>query len=399
MSDFAFPFHRRSYAEVDTRRIKANFQAMKSLLPEGTFICPMVKANAYGHGDVEVSRALRSAGATHLGVGLIEEGIGLRLSGDVGALLMFGIFEEKSADSILEFDLTPVISEWHQLKSLKDALAKQRPGPARKDQLKVHFKFNTGMNRLGFDVSEAPKLRGWLDENKPFVLEGICTHLLRGDDAGSPGGESESQLAAFAEALSAFRDLPVRPHALNSSGTANLWKRALEHKNLGAGGAWPLGSRPGIAVYGVQPSNDEHVTLPVEPVLSLKSHLVMFHRLKVGERVSYNAIWRAKRDSLIGVVPLGYGDGYFRALSNKSSVLCRGMRAPVAGTICMDYFMVDLTDVERATGAVSVGEPVVLIGEQGGEKILAQELADLIGTIPYEILTNITERVPRVYLK
>lgn len=397
MSDSSLPFqsiHRKTYAEVDTRRIKANFLAIKSLLPDGTFICPMVKANAYGHGDVEVSRILRQAGAHHLGVGLIEEGVGLRTAGDKGSLLMFGIFEKSSAAAILEHDLTPVISDWHQLEALDSVLQIDRDRT-----VKVHLKFNTGMNRLGFDVSQAPRLRGWLNDHRQVHLEGICTHLLRGDDAGAPGGESESQLLEFASALGAFKDLPIQAHALNSSGTVNLWHRVLEKKQLGSGAKWPLGSRPGLAVYGVQPSSDEQVRLPLLPALSLKSHLVMLHRLKVGERVSYNATWRAKRESKIGVVPIGYGDGYFRSLSNKASVLCKGMRAPIAGTVCMDYFMIDLTEIEAKVGPVGVGEQVVLLGEQGHEKILAQELADLVGTIPYEILTNISERVPRVYLK
>lgn len=394
MNHFALPLHRKTFAEVDTRRIRSNFQAVKSLLPDGTFICPMVKANAYGHGDIEVSRALRKAGAPHLGVGLIEEGIGLRSSGDEGSLLMFGLFEKTSAEAILEYDLTPVISEWHQLESLQEVLKSDRD-----QSVKIHLKFNTGMNRLGFDVSQGAKIRSWLNDHRQFHLEGVCTHLLRGDDAGAPGGESESQLLAFAEALSSFKDLPIQAHALNSSGTVNLWHRVLEKKALGPGAKWPLGSRPGLAIYGVPPSSDEKVRLPLQPALSLKSHLVMLHRLKPGERVSYNATWRAKRDSLIGVVPIGYGDGYFRMLSNKASVLCKGVRAPVAGTICMDYFMVDLTEVEAKTGPVHVGEQVVLIGEQGGDRIQAQELSDLIGTIPYEVLTNISERVPRVYLK
>jgi alanine racemase len=403
------PFFRRTYAEVDTTRVAENFRALSGLLPAGEFICPMVKANAYGHGDVEIARALRAAGARHLGVGLIEEGLGLRQAGDEGGLLLFGIFEEGDAETVLEYGLTPVISEWHELESLKKALVRRMYQGVGQSllPLKVHFKFNTGMNRLGFDTDQAPKLREWLDANKAFVLEGVCTHLLRGDDAGIEGGESESQLADFARAFAAFKGLPARPHVLNSSGLANLLSRTQNAKPLSSGAFWPVGTRPGIATYGVQPSNDEGLKLPVKPVLSFKSHLVMLHRLRAGERVSYNATWRATRDSVIGVVPVGYADGYFRALSNKASVLFRGLRAPAVGTICMDYFMVDLTEVEvkthSALGAPQVGEEVVLIGEQSGPfgraTLGAEDVAKWAGTIPYEVLTDISERVPRVYLK
>lgn len=282
MVNVPWHFHRPTYAEIDLRRLVSNFEALRSLFPSGTFICPMVKANAYGHGDVEVSRTLRGAGAEHLGVGLIEEGMGLRLAGDTGSILLFGIFEERSADAVLEFELTSVLSAWHQIEAL-EAAAKRRglTTPA-----KVHLKFNTGMNRLGFSVSEAAKLRARLEGTRALRLEGLCTHLLRGDDAGIPGGESESQLALFAEAVSRFDGMSLQIHALNSSGTANLWKRALEKSRLGTGGRWPLGARPGLATYGIQPTNDSRIELELAPVLELKSRLVTTHQLEVGDRKS-----------------------------------------------------------------------------------------------------------------
>lgn len=366
----------------------------------------MVKADAYGHGAIEVSRALRAAGAPFLGVSLIEEGVELRESGDDRPVLLFGLFGPSSvdaADAILEFDLTPVISEWHQLEALVEALAKsvksrESLGSANRSAVKIHFKFNTGMNRLGFEVDQAPRLEEWLRSHPQFVLEGVCTHLLRGDDAGIPGGESESQLTAFVQAVAAFKGRSFHAHALNSSATVSLWHRVCRKAPLGSGATWPLGSRPGIGLYGILPPTDEGVDVPLVPALRFKSHLVAVRRLKPGERVSYNGRWRAARESLIGVVPVGYGDGYFRLLSGKASVLCRGKRAPVIGTICMDYFMIDLTEVARQAGPVEAGEEIVLIGEQQGERILARELAELAGTIPYEILTNISRRVPRVHV-
>ena len=227
-----------------------------------------------------------------------------------------------------------------------------------------------------------PQLAEFLRTHRDFKLEGVATHLLRGDDAGIPGGESESQLTAFAEAASHFQEFKPQLHALNSSGTLSLWHRVLEKSPLGKGGQWPLGSRPGLAIYGVNPSTREHVTASLRPVISLKSGLVRLHRLKVGDRVSYGPTWRAARPSTIGVVPMGYGDGYFRSLSNRASVLCRGEKVMIAGTVCMDYFMIDLTDLEEKTGSIALGEEIVLMGEQanqegGVQKITAQDLADL----------------------
>ena len=378
--------------EIDLRALESNYRFLRSLLPADAFFCPLIKANAYGHGDIEVAKRLRTAGCTHYGVALLEEAIGLRESGDTGKILVFGLFDPASAHVIFDFGLTPVVSEWHQLEALEKIAVARNVGA-----VEIHIKFNTGMNRLGFDVDQAPGLRKWLDTHKRFKLEGICTHLLRGDDAGAPGGESESQMKAFAEALAPFKGLGAKAHALNSSGTANLWKRVLDHKDLG-GAFWPLGARPGISLYGIQPSNDEGARLNLKPVLSLKTKIVTMHRLQTGDRLSYNATWRASKPSLIAVLPIGYADGYMRLLSNKASVLCRGRRAPVAGTVCMDYIMVDLTEVEAATGPIGVGEDIVLIGEQGSERILAQELADLVGTIPYEILTGMGARIPRKYV-
>ena len=391
-------FYRPTVAEVNLARIQFNFRAFRDLLPRDSFICPMIKADAYGHGDVEVGRALRQAGAQILGVNLLEEGVGLRRAGDRGEILTFALFDESAALAVLEFSLTPVVSDWYQLEAFEKVL-KRRAG-THQSKPKIHFKFNTGMSRLGFSVSEAKKLRAWLD-GRGLQLTGICTHLLKGDDAGVAGGESEKQFRLFSEALGAFADLKPIAHALNSSGLINLATRVNAKKSLGEGftglASWPLGARPGIGIYGVAPSNDEGVNLDLQPALTLKSRLAVVHQIRSGEGVSYGATWRAKRDSVIGVIPVGYADGYLRLLSNKAPVLCRGQRASVTGIVCMDFTMIDLTDVVSKTGPVSAGEEVVLIGEQAGQEITAQDLATLVGTNPYEILTNISRRVPRTY--
>jgi alanine racemase len=391
---------RPTRAVVNLSRVRANFRLLRKIaqaplaLGSPVFQCPMVKANAYGHGDIGVSRALRAEGAEFLGVALTEEGVRLRENADRGGILVFGAFStEAEAKEMLNRRLTPVVGDWAQLDALKSALS------AVEERVEVHFEFNTGMNRLGFEYSEAPRVRQWLDAHPRFKLQGVCTHLLRGDDASSSAefGESysDTQLRNFKSVLDAFRGLKFFTHVLNSSGSAAFWKRDSNILKEYA----PLGARPGIAIYGIEPSSEKDLQLGLQPVLSWMSRLVHVHHIAQGSIVSYNATWKASRASLIGVVPVGYADGYSRALSNRGSVLCRGYRVPIVGTVCMDYFMVDLTDVEAATGPIDQGENILLIGEQNGAAITAQEIADLRGTIAYEVLTNISERVPRTYVE
>jgi alanine racemase len=385
--------HRRSYARVDLGNLAKNFQTLRGLLPEGSFVCPMVKANAYGHGDVEVSRRLEKEGAKQLGVALVEEGIKLRKAGIKIPILVFSLFEDFSVPVMLENNLTPVASQWSQLEKLNELVKKP---------IDLHIKFNTGMTRLGFAVSDASKLREWFEANPKLKLKGVSTHLLRGDDAGIPGGDSESQLIRLEEAAKAFSGMNVIVHALNSSGAVTMHARLKNKKAMAKGVQWPMGARFGIALYGGIPSSLETNDVQLKPVMSLRSHIALTHKIPAGEKVSYNAIWKATRPSVIGVVPMGYADGFPRIYSNNAEVLCRGKRVPVVGTVCMDYFMVDLTDIVGADIAGAspelVGEEVVLFGSQGSDTISAEELAKRASTISYEVFTRISDRVPRQYV-
>ncbi len=387
---------RPSIAEIDLSAVQANFLVLRGFVDPAAFFCPMIKANAYGHGDREVANALRIAGARHLGVALIEEGIKLRKNGDREDLLVFGVFsDEVSAQAMIDHELTTVLSDWSQLDALEKVALKST---LKKAKPKVHLKFNTGMNRLGFAIEEAPRLRERFANHSSLELEGVCTHLLRGDDAGVAQGDSQSQFVQFAKVMSAFRGLKVHAHALNSGGTVGVWKRALSQEGLRKEEVGPLGARPGISIYGVQAAADPALAVDLKPVMSLKSRIVLTKKVAKGDVVSYGATWRADRPSLIGVIPFGYADGWARALSNKGSVLCRGQRVPIAGIVCMDYFMVDLTDVADLKAPVQNGEEVVLIGEQKGQRILAEDVAQMTGTIAYEVLTRVSDRVPRRFI-
>lgn len=387
--------YRRSLAEIDLRRIKDNFIRFRDAKAPGAFICPMVKANAYGHGATHVAKALRSAGAKYLGVALVEEGEELRRAGDRDPILVFGPVDREAAETVVRESLTVVVSEWDHLDVIEQA--RNQLGETR---VSVHAEFNTGMNRLGFEVNEAAKVREWFKANSNMKLEGICTHLLRGDDAGADEGESATQLRRFYEVSQAFSDMPALiRHGLNSSAVINLVGQTQASDPKFFEFVTSLGARPGIGLYGYGGKNDEGHTLGLKPVMSLRTHIISLHRVAKDARVSYGPTWKAPRESLIGVLPFGYADGYRRGLTNKSSVLYNGHRVPQVGTVCMDYFMIDLTDVEsKLKVPAKVGDEVFLMGEQGTERITADNLAEWAGTISYEILTGIGKRVPRVFL-
>ena len=384
--------HRQSFAEVNLAHLKHNSELMYEISGRPKFFCPMVKANAYGHGDVQVAEALVGPKVSHLGVGLVEEAIRLRENNIRAPLLSFGMFDPVSCSAIIENDIIPVISDLPELEFLNEKLSKL---PNRR--LKIHLKFNTGMNRLGADISDADRILRFLRDNRKFQLEGICTHFLNGEDAGDPEGQSAVQLKKFFEVDEKFREFPHFIHALNSSAAANFFLRKKNNKVNMPTRFSELGVRPGISLYGGQVTTQESGRLDLRPVMSLKSKIALLHSVSKGEVVSYGARWKAEKDSLIGVVPIGYADGYYRNLSNSGEVLCHGSKLPVIGTVCMDYFMIDLTSI-ASHKKIQKGDEVILFGKQNDIQILASDLAQKVGTISYEVLARISGRVPRVYV-
>ncbi len=364
---------RKTVAEISLSNLRHNFKIIQSIVGESRFICPMVKANAYGHGDVAVSKALIAAGAERVGVCLAEEGMHLRKHGVSIPILVFDIFDDASAEEIIDHELTPVISTWIQLEGMAKAL-QSRLWP-------IHLKFNTGMNRLGFDLSDAQAVHDFIVSKKCFLLQGVCTHLRNGEDAGKSKSVSEAQLKRFLSLEKIFSEEGIKFHALNS---AALFSASSKYKKLGV--------RPGISLYSAETNKK------LRPVMSIKSEIVLSRFIEKGEKVSYSGKWTAKKKSVIGVVPIGYEDGYFRAFSNKTEMLFRGRRVPVIGTVCMDYTMVDLTKVCSGKLA-SVGEEIVVLGAQGAEEITAAELGKCASTISYEVLTSVGNRIPRVYVR
>lgn len=382
--------YRRTYAEINLNYLAHNIRAIQHAFPGASFLCPMVKANAYGHGDVRVALFLERLGIQHMGVCLIEEGILLRKSGVQAEILVFRGFDEVGAQKMAEYKMTPVVSTWEHLDYL-EAL----DGP-----VGIHLKFDTGMNRLGFRPEEAQKVYDRLWQNKKIRVKALLTHLFNGEDATETQGKSAEQLRLLDRLTRLFKPFNVFVHALNSAGTLS----AMALQKTGAPADHPLklqnwGLRPGLMIYGYNPLADKSL-VDLKPVMTLKAQVNTFRRLKAGETVSYGGTWKASRDSVIAVIPIGYADGYHRILSNNAKVLFAGKRVPLVGNVCMDYLMLDVTDVVQGEDLQEFhDQEAVLFGlDTHGEFLSPEELASQAQTITWEMLTSVGERVPRIYI-
>jgi alanine racemase len=374
---------RNSFAEINLKALEQNYLALKTAF--GGALAPMVKADGYGHGDVQVARVCESLGARFLGVALIEEGIKLRQAGIQTPILVFSHFDSVGAESIVRYRLTPIISQFDQIRKLKAAVHEEAA-------YHVHVKFNTGMQRLGFEPEMADEVAKEFEVPGYLKLEGVCTHFATGEDFGTPESTTVEQIKLFSNITAKIKARLQSSLILHYQNSASILSSVTPKLDM---------ARPGLSLYGAVPKlkvqNDALVS-KLEPVMTVKSIIAFIHSVKKGARVSYGGTWQASRDSLIGVIPVGYADGYPRILSNKSSVLVAGERCPQVGAIGMDYFMIDVTGLKERGLQVALGDEVVLIGKQKQNQIRAEELADLAGTVVYEILTGIQSRLARVYI-
>lgn len=385
--------YRKTFAEINLDHLAHNIGVLQGAFPKSTFLCPMVKANGYGHGDVQIARFLEKLGIRHLGVCLIEEGLLLRKSGIKSEILVFRGFDREGAEKILQYQMTPVVSSWEHIEHL-EAVSTHAVG--------IHLKFDTGMSRLGFDPSEAQALFDRLWQNKRIRLKALLTHLYQGDDAIDENGISVNQLHQLHQISLLFKPFNVFCHALNSAGILSQLQLRGQNK---VSKDHPLllqnwGLRPGLMIYGYNPLEAEGESFcQLKPVMTLKSVVNSFRKLKVGDTVSYSGTWKAQRESIVAVVPIGYADGYHRTLSNKAFALFNGFRVPVVGNVCMDYLMLDVTEAVRGFALESLKDhEVILFGfEETGQFMSAEELALKANSIAWEMLTSVGERVPRVY--
>jgi alanine racemase len=333
----------------------------------------MVKANAYGHGDIHIVKSLESLGCQRFGVGLVEEGVHLREAGRaLSEILVFGFAGKNAISEMLQRKLTPVVSDWDQLETLSD-LSRER--------VSIHLKLDTGMHRLGFPVAELEKVFEFAKSTKNLRVVGICTHLAAAENLGDEDGSSYAQLSLFKSALGKINPRGLLFHAYNTEGAL----RAMNSSELQK--EFPYGLRPGLGLYGLADPGSP-LSQNLLPVMSLKSKVVSVQKVKKGQSVSYGGTWTAPKDSVVGIVPVGYADGIPTQLSNRGFVLVEDSRLPIVGRVCMDYTLVDVT---------SLTTPIMKNVEFFGEHISAHEVANLVGTISYDILTRISERVPRVF--
>ena len=365
-----------TYATVNLTALAHNLSCIKRCLPPDCEVMAIVKANAYGHGAVETAQALARQGIGRFAVASLDEGIALRQAGLSGSVVVLGaLFEQQIAD-LVAHQLTPVVSDRRILPALaKAARSHSTPYP-------IHLKVETGMGRLGFSPDELLSLLDSPLLRNPLQVEGMMTHLADAD--GADNDFTERQLGAFRTILEQTRQRGITIPLVHAANSAAIVRFPETHFSL---------VRPGIMLYGYHTLPNSVSTPDLTPVLSLRTTIVQLRTIPRGGTVSYNGTFVAQRPTRIAVLPIGYADGYSRRLSHRGSVLIQGRRAPIVGLVCMDMIMVDVTDL----APVPVGETVTLIGQQGGESIWADEVADWIGTIPYEVLCGIGSRVPRLY--
>lgn len=368
---------RPTQVEVDLDRLTANYEAIKGHVAPAA-VMPILKANAYGHGLVEVARLMERCGAPYLGVAFLEEGILLREAGITTPILVLGGIIGNQVPLFLAHDLTLTASSVEKLGQIEEA-ARQMGVRA-----KVHLKIDTGMERIGVHYYSAASLLEAALDGDHFEVEGIFSHFADADAVDL--SYTRLQLDRFNEVLSFYeaRGLPRPPlrHMANSAAIAAFPE---SHFDM---------VRAGLLLYGVYPSEQMARAVEVRPALCWKSRVVYFKVIQPGHPVSYGCTWQSDHQVRAVTVPVGYGDGYFRSMSDRAKVIIRGKRYPVVGRVCMDQIIVNI-EWDTAYN----GDEVILIGESdGGAAITVEELADWAGTIPWEILTNVNTRVPRVYL-
>lgn len=369
---------RPTRAEINLAALRHNLRVVARQAAGAEVYC-VLKADGYGHGSKGVARTLERAGAHGIAVALLEEAIELRDAGIRAPILVMGGTFGRSWGEVLRHDLVPVLHDLGQLDELADEV-RHSGSPA----APIHVKIDSGMGRLGVAPRDVPRLAEALRFAPEVRLDGLMTHFACAD---TRDVESlERQLALFEEATRELARQGIVPrvrHAANSAATLALPAARLDLV------------RPGIAIFGVSPF-DAPVS-ELRPAMRIRTELVALREIAIGGGVGYGATWRAARPSRVATLPMGYADGLSRGLSNRGSVLVRGRRAPIVGAVSMDMTMVDVTDLPGA----AVGDECVVLGAQSGplgsDSIGAEELAGLLGTVPWEILTSVSRRVPRFY--
>lgn len=369
----------RAQANINIDAIRSNISQVKSKLKKDTKLMVIVKADAYGHGAVRVSQALQGEVADAYGVATIEEAIELREAGITKPILILGYTPKEQFRLVISYDVIQTVYRYEMAEELSAEAINQGK------TAKIHIKVDTGMSRLGFndtdksleDIKKIASLEG-------VSIEGIFSHFAKADEA------DRESVKGQIERFDKFYDLlkqegiyiPLR-HMSNSAGMIEYPEA--EYDMI----------RCGIVSYGVYPSNEvSQDVFSLQPAMDLKSHVVFIKEVEAGTGISYGSTYITKRKTRVATIPVGYADGYSRNMSNVGKVIIRKQYAPIIGRICMDYFMVDVTDIKD----ISEGDVVTLLGEEGSCKITIETLSEWSHSFPYEIMCTVGKRIPRVYL-
>lgn len=364
---------RPTWAEIDLDAVVFNARQMQRMVGERVKLFAVIKANAYGHGMVPVVKTLLSIGVSAFCVASVDEGIVLREAGIDALVLVLSATLPEESEAMVEFDLTPTVSSLVVAESLNRAA--ERCGKT----LNVHVKVDTGMGRFGVWHEEAEAFIARMIALPRLRWQGVLTHFSSADEDDLTATIRQTTLfAQLRERLLKHGNVPTF-HAANSAAALRLPESHFD------------AIRPGLALYGVPPCSNPQ---PLRPAMSLKTRIVFLKRVPAGFSVSYGGTHVTSQPTTIATLPLGYADGYPRSLSNRGVVLVRGQRCPVLGRVTMDAILVDVGSVE----GVALGEEVVLFGEQHGARLPVEEVAALAGTIPYEILCGVGQRVPGIYV-
>jgi alanine racemase len=378
-----------TWAEVNLDAIAHNTRKLKRLIGEKTELMAVVKANGYGHGAVPVAETALSNGASRLAVHRTLEGIQLRQAGITAPILIMGYTLPAEAETIVRWDLTPTVNTPEQTQALSTAAALHPPfiPPNRGERggvLPIHVKVDTGLGRFGLLPDEVVDFVRAISEMPGLVLEGLYTHFAMADAADK--AYTLQQFEIYLEVVKRLEEaglaIPIK-HAACSAATLDLPQTHLDMV------------RCGIALYGLRPSDEVEPSISLRPALALKSRVARVRTLPAGSSISYGCTYTTREPTVVALVPVGYGDGYHRLLSNRGQVLVRGQRAPIVGRVCMDQLVVKVSHIP----SVQQDDEVVLLGQQGDGRITAEEVATWAETINYEVTTSLLPRVTRVYLK
>ena len=368
---------RGTRAEVNLDAIANNIHAARKNLKDTTMLCAVVKANGYGHGAVPVARACDEAGADWFAVAILQEAVELREAGITKPILVLGAMPARKeiADICVKFDISHAVFDEERLLLLNEAGVKQGK------KAKIHIALDTGMHRIGVKIEEAAAFALKASKLKGIEIEGLFSHFSHAD--ADDKGYAAFQFAQYTKGAEAIEAAGVRipiKHICNSAGIAELPQYQMDMVRLG------------ITLYGPPASGAKEAYRDFRPAMVLKTQVGFVKKLPAGRDVSYGRTFTTKKESVIATLPIGYADGVSRHLSNAGYMVVRGQKAPVAGRICMDQMMLDVTDIP----GVQIGDDVIIYG---GPELPAEEVADMAGTIPHELFCTLSPRVPRVYVR